>query len=306
MSMFELPPVADIVAEALAEDLGVERDRFDRGADGDPKLLERDVTTSSVIDEDARFKGLVVAREHGVVCGLPVADEVFSALSRAAGLFEPIEFFPLVAEGSAVEPGTPVAEVEGLALAVLAAERSALDFIMVLSGIATETSRWANLAGGGLKVCDTRKTVPGMRALSKYAVRVGGGTNHRTGLFDMVLIKDNHLKWAGGIEAAVGRARLRHPRLLIEVEADTVEQAVRAVAAGADYVLLDNMDDIVLGRAVSACRAAAEKRGIPVVLEVSGNVERERLERLVSAGVDRVSSSALTMAPPLDFGLDES
>jgi nicotinate-nucleotide pyrophosphorylase (carboxylating) len=145
-----------------------------------------------------------------------------------------------------------------------------------------------------------------MRALSKYAVRVGGGTNHRVGLFDMVLIKDNHLKRAGGIEAAVGRARLRHPRLLIEVEADSIEQAVRAVNAGADYVLLDNMDDAVLSQAVPACRAAAERRGIAVILEVSGNVDRARVPQLVEAGVDRVSSSALTMARPLDFGLDES
>lgn len=304
--MFELPPIQDIVATALAEDLGVARSRFSISAETGPELLDRDVTTSSIIGEDALFRGRVVARQHGVVCGLPVADEVFSALSKAAGLFEPVEFFPLVAEGSVVEPGTPVAEVEGLALAVLAAERSALDFIMVLSGIATETSRWVELAGGGLEVCDTRKTVPGMRALSKYAVRVGGGTNHRLGLFDMVLIKDNHLQRAGGIEAAVGRARLRHPRLLIEVEADSIEQAVRAVNAGADYVLLDNMDDAVLAQAVPACRAAAERRGIAVVLEVSGNVDRQRVPRLVEAGVDRVSSSSLTMAAPLDFGLDES
>jgi nicotinate-nucleotide pyrophosphorylase (carboxylating) len=195
--------------------------------------------------------------------------------------------------------------VEGLTWAVLAAERTALDFIMVLSGIATETARWVAAAEGRVPISDTRKTVPGLRELSKYAVRVGGGENHRMGLYDMVLVKDNHLKRAGGILSAVRRAKESHPDLLVEVEADSVAQAMEAVEAGADQVLLDNMDRDTLEEAVRACRAQAESRGKPVLLEVSGRVTLDRVEELASAGIDRISSSALTMAAPVDFGLDE-
>lgn len=303
--MFDLPDVHAIVAAALAEDLGVAPEVFAPGRDACDGLLERDVTTCSVIGVDAMFSGTVVAREQCVVCGLPVAAAVFETLSASAGLFDPVDFFPLVAEGTRVEAGTAVAEVEGLASAVLAAERSALDFLMVLSGIATETSRWVEAAGAGLAVCDTRKTLPGLRALSKYAVRVGGGTNHRSGLYDMVLVKDNHLARAGGVSRAVLRARAACRDLVVEVEADTVEQAVEAARAGADIVLLDNMDDATLTRAVAAVRDAAASAGYACLTEASGSIDRDRLVSLVRAGVDRVSASALTLAPPVDFGFDE-
>jgi len=302
--MFELPQIEDIVARALAEDLGVPPATF-LGEESSAVLLERDATTWSVIGEDDRFVGTVVAREACTVCGLPVAAAVFEALSTAAGLFDPVEFFPLVAEGSRVEAGIAVAEVDGLARAVLAAERTALDFLMVLSGIATETTRWVDLAREDLAVCDTRKTVPGLRDLSKYAVRVGGGTNHRAGLYDLVLVKDNHLKRAGGISSAAEKARLLHPDLTLEIEADSVEQAVEAVRAGADMVLLDNMDDGMRDAAVVACREAASARGRAVLLEVSGNVTRSQVTRLAQSGVDRISSSSLTFARPVDFALDE-
>ena len=304
--MFELPDIEHVVALALAEDLGVEASMLSPGSALGPQLLKRDVTTSSTIDPDATFAGAVVARQSCVVAGLPVAAQTFEALSRAIGLFEPVEFFPLVPEGSHVAPGTPVAEVEGLAAVVLAGERTALDFLMVLSGIATTTAHWVALAQERFQVCDTRKTLPALRELSKYAVRVGGGTNHRFGLHDMVLIKDNHLRHAGGITAAVGRARLRHPDLTVEVEADSVEQAVEAVRAAADIVLLDNMDGAALAAAVAACRSAATESGRPVLLELSGNVSAERLPELLEVGIDRVSSSALTLARPVDFGLDEA
>jgi len=304
--VYELPDIARLIATALGEDLGVDPAAFSDSTLGGPELLARDATTDAVIDPDTRFQGVVVARQDCIVCGLPVADQVFATLGRAAGLFEPVEFFPLVAEGARVEAGTRVAEVDGLASVVLAAERTALDLMMVLSGIATETARWVELAEGRFDVCDTRKTLPGLREISKYAVRVGGGTNHRFGLHDMVLVKDNHRAYAGGITAAVGRARLRHPELVIEVEADTVAQAVEAVEAGADLVLLDNMDATVLGRAVAACREAQARRGRPLALELSGNVKAERLSELLDAGIDRVSSSALTLAPPIDFALDET
>ena len=302
--MFQLPDIAAAVASALAEDLGVDPAVFISDDPVGLEILSRDVTSSSVVGFDAVFRGRIVARERCVVAGLPVAAAVFEMLSEAAGLFDPVDVFPLVAEGSQVDPGTPVAEIEGLAAAVLAGERTALDFLMVLSGIATTAARWVDAAGPTLTVCDTRKTLPGLRELSKYAVRVGGGTNHRAGLHDMVLVKDNHLRHAS-IPEAVARARSSHLGLTIQVEADTPEQAVEAVRSGADMVLLDNMDDATMTRVVSACRAAAEERGRPVVLEASGNVSMSRLVTLRQTGVDRVSSSALTLTAPVDFALDE-
>lgn len=303
--MFELPDVSELVARALAEDLGVDCERFLAGYPGAPDILERDVTTASVIGFDARFSGVVVARQECTVAGLPVAAAVFESLSRAAGLLEGAELFPLVAEGSSVAAGTAVAEIDGPSAAVLTAERSALDFLMILSGIATVTRRWVDAAGPGLSVCDTRKTLPGLRALSKYAVRVGGGVNHRAGLHDQILIKDNHLAHADIAEAA-RRAKRRHPDLVLEIEADSEEQALAAVAAGADIVLLDNMDDATLARVVRACRQAAHERATPLILEASGTITYERLAALRETGVDRVSASALTLAPPVDFGLDET
>jgi nicotinate-nucleotide pyrophosphorylase (carboxylating) len=236
---------------------------------------------------------------------LPVIAAVYETLSSAAGLHMPVEVFPLVAEGTWVKPGTPVAEVEGAATAVLAAERTALNLLMTLSGIATQTARWVEVAGPKLAVCDTRKTLPGLRALSKYAVSVGGGMNHRMGLYDMVLVKDNHIAAAGGITAAIEKARGRHPELLIEVEADRQEQALEAVRAGADLVLLDNMSDERLADAVAAVKALAEELGRRVLTEASGGIGLDRLGALRRAGVDRVSASAITLAPPCDFGLDE-
>ena len=305
--MFTLPDVTQIVALALAEDLGVDASDFLPGAGGSVGLLERDVTSFSAIGLDAHFSGRIVARETCVVAGLPLVAAVFDALSAAAGLFDPVEVFPLTAEGAHVEAGTPVAAIEGLAVAVLAGERTALDFLMLLSGIATETAAWVSAAGPNLAVCDTRKTTPGMRALSKYAVAVGGGTNHRSGLYDMVLVKDNHIRSAGGITTACAKARATHPDLLIEIEADTLEQAVEAASAGADLVLLDNMDDAMLARAVAAVRVAADARGATVLTEASGGITRTRLAGLRATGVDRVSTSALTMGVRvIDFGFDES
>jgi nicotinate-nucleotide pyrophosphorylase (carboxylating) len=236
------------------------------------------------------------------VCGLAVAARVFEMLAEAAGV-EPPECFPLVPEGAHVRAGDRVLEVTGDARVVLAGERTALDFLMVLSGIATRARAWQQAAGPGLRVLDTRKTVPGLRALSKYAVRVGGASNHRAGLYDMVLVKDNHIRAAGGIARAVSETRRSHPSLAVEVEADDAAQAAEAAAAGADVVLLDNMDDARLAEAVAAVRSATPAGGRCEV-EASGGVTLERLPRLAGIGVDRVSASALTLAPPLDFGLD--
>ena len=305
--MFTLPDVTDIVALALAEDFGVEPSRFLANATPSLDLLDRDVTSSSTIGLDAQFSGRIVTRQDCVVAGLPLVAAVFDALSAACGLFDPIEVFPLAAEGARVAAGTAVAEVSGVAVAVLSGERTALDFLMLLSGIATETAEWVKDAGPDLKVCDTRKTSPGMRALSKYAVRVGGGTNHRSGLFDMALVKDNHIRAAGGISRALAEARSAHPGLLVEIEADTLAQAVEAAEAGADIVLLDNMDDAALKVAVAAVHVAAERRGGTVLTEASGGITRQRLAGLRATGVDLVSTSALTLGTRvIDFGFDEA
>ena len=304
--MFAVPDSTALIALALAEDLGVSPERFMPGARPSARLLELDVTSASVLGAGARFEGVIVAREAAVVAGLPVVAAVFEMVGTAVALETPIEVFPLVAEGSSVAPGTPVAEVSGTARPVLTGERTALDFLMILSGIATETRRWVQAAGPGLAVCDTRKTTPGLRALSKYAVAVGGGTNHRQGLFDMVLVKDNHIRAAGGIGAAIGHARRAHPELLIEVEADTLLQALEAVHGGTDLVLLDNFTDDGLASAVSALRAAARDRGREVGIEASGGISFDRLPAITASGVDRVSTSALTLGVrAVDFGFDE-
>jgi nicotinate-nucleotide pyrophosphorylase (carboxylating) len=200
--------------------------------------------------------------------------------------------------------GQPVLEIDGPARLVLAGERTALEFLMVLSGIATTAARWQNAAGPVMNVVDTRKTLPGLRTLSKYAVRVGGAMNHRMGLYDMVLIKDNHIAAAGGLTSALERARRMWPHMMVEVEADRVEQAVEAAAAGADMVLLDNMDDGALAAAVRAVREATPE-GHHCLTEASGGVTFDRLGALAALGLDRVNASALTLTPPLDFGLDE-
>ncbi len=301
---FDLPNTKAIIAAALAEDLGVSPEGL-LGGIAIPGLLARDVTSASVVPEDAYFAGVVTAREAGVVCGLPLVADTFEMLARGAGMPGAIEVFPLVAEGSTVDPGTVVLEVEGPARLVFAAERVALNLLMILSGVASEAARWQREAGETLQVVDTRKTPPGLRALSKYAVRVGGAHNHRDGLHDMVLVKDNHIRHAGGIAAAVAAARAAHPDLAIEVEADTTEQAVEVTLAGADYVLLDNMDNATLRDALHAVHAAAKRVNAAVVTEASGSIRFERLAALREIGVDRVSTSALTLASPLDFGLDE-
>ncbi|MCE5191066.1 MAG: carboxylating nicotinate-nucleotide diphosphorylase [Actinomycetia bacterium] len=295
-----LPPVDDLVAAALAEDLGVTPGRL-RVAVADFELLGRDVTSSAVVPATARFRGVVVARSDSVVCGLPVAARVFEMLADAVGAPDDVEVLPLVAEGAHVSAGTGVLEVEGNARIVLAAERTALDFLMVLSGIAEEANRWQTAAGERLRVHDTRKTLPGLRALSKYAVAVGGAHNHRAGLWDMVLVKDNHLAHAGSVSAAVAAAREAAPGLRVEIEADTLEQALEAARAGADIVMLDNFDDTALSSGVRSLRNA----GATCEIEASGGIRFERLASLAATGVDTVSSSAIALAPPADFGLDE-
>jgi nicotinate-nucleotide pyrophosphorylase (carboxylating) len=247
-----------------------------------------DVTSAAVVDEDALCEARIVVKEPGVVCGLEVAAAVFEALGA--------QLEPLVADGDRVEPN-PVARVDGPARAVLTGERLALNLLGRLSGIATLTRRFVEaVEGTGATILDTRKTTPGLRELEKHAVRCGGGTNHRLGLFDGALIKDNHLRLVGSIGEAVGRAR--GTGLLVEIECDTLDQVAEALEAGADRILLDNMSPDELRAAVALVDGRAE-------LEASGGVTLETVRAVAETGIDFISVGALThSAPALDCSLE--
>ncbi len=247
-----------------------------------------DATTDSIIDEDAVCEARIVVKEPGVVCGLRAAAEVFELLGA--------QLEPVARDGDRVEPG-PIARVDGPARAVLTGERLALNLIGRLSGIATLTRRYVDAVDGtGATILDTRKTTPGLRDPEKEAVRCGGGTNHRRGLDDGVLIKDNHLRIAPSIAAAVRRAR--STGLPVEVEADTLAQVAEAVDAGADRVLLDNMTPDELSAAVALVAGRAET-------EASGGVTLDTVRAIAETGVDFVSVGALThSARSLDVSLE--
>jgi len=260
---------------ALAEDLG----------DGD-------VTTEATVDADATGSAELVVRESGVVCGLAVAEAVFRAVDSE------LRFERLVEEGASVAAGTAVARVAGPERAILTGERTALNFLARLSGIATLTRRYVDaVEGTGAAILDTRKTTPGLRALEKHAVATGGGRNHRFGLDDGVLVKDNHLRAAGSVASAVERLRAATP-LPIEVECDTLEQVSEALAAGAEAILLDNMSPDQLRSAVALARGHAR-------LEASGGVTLENVRAVAETGVDEISVGALThSARSLDVSLE--
>jgi nicotinate-nucleotide pyrophosphorylase (carboxylating) len=247
-----------------------------------------DLTSLAVIDEDATCTARLLVKETGVVCGLEVAGEVFDRLG--------VTLEPLAADGDAVEPG-PVAHVEGPARGVLAGERLALNVVGRLSGIATLTRRYVEAVDGtGAVILDTRKTTPGLRAPEKHAVACGGGQNHRLGLYDGILIKDNHLRLAGSLAEAVGRAK--ESAVPVEVECDTLAQVREALAAGADSLLLDNMT-------VPQLREAVELSGGQARLEASGGVTLETVRAIAETGVDFISVGALThSARALDVSLE--
>ena len=264
-----------VVQAALAEDVG-----------------EGDVTTEATVDHDAMGAAELNVREPGVVCGLDVAEAVFRALDPE------IRFEPLVEEGAVVDRPTAVALVTGPERAILTGERTALNFIGRLSGIATLTRRYVDaVAGTGVTILDTRKTTPGLRALEKHAVACGGGRNHRFGLDDGVLVKDNHLRAAGSVREAVERVRATTD-LPVEVECDTLAQLSEALAAGADAILLDNMTPDEL-------RAAVALAGGRARLEASGGVTLETVRAIAETGVDEISVGALThSARSLDVSLE--
>lgn len=242
-----------------------------------------DITTDNLVRPRTRGKGTIVAKQDLIVAGLQVAEKVFTALEPE------IDFETLHADGEQVTAGSTVARIDGTLGTLLRGERTALNFLQRLSGIATQVRAFvADVADTPVKLVDTRKTTPGWRMLEKYAVRVGGAHNHRMGLYDGVLIKDNHIAVAGGIVHAVKKARQAVSHLVkIEVEAATLEEVEEALAAGADVIMLDNMD-------LNQIRGAIKIIDRKALVEVSGNVTRERLKALAGTGVDLISIGALT------------
>jgi nicotinate-nucleotide pyrophosphorylase (carboxylating) len=265
----------DIVARALAEDIGA-----------------GDVTTQATVDASVPARGELIAKSDCVIAGLDVAGEAFRQLDPSA------QVVVHRGDGSRCTPGDLIAEIHGQAAAMLTAERTALNFLQRLSGIATITRRFVDATGGRIAILDTRKTTPLLRVLEKYAVRAGGGTNHRVGLYDAVLIKDNHIRLAGGVKAAVERTRASRGDLPIEIEAQSLEQVDEAVQAGADVILLDNLPDAQLVEAIARIGGRAK-------IEISGGVTIDRIPALAATGADFVSVGALThSAPAADISLE--
>jgi nicotinate-nucleotide pyrophosphorylase (carboxylating) len=266
--------IADVVARALAEDLG----------DGD-------ATTSATVPAGARARAVITQKAPGVVFGLDLAEAAFRALDGEA------QFTRAAPEGVWREGG-PVLTVTAAAAAILSAERTALNFLARLSGVATLTARYVQaVEATGVRILDTRKTTPGLRLLEKAAVAAGGGTIYRTGLYDAILIKENHAAAAGGVGAAVRRARAHAPHLPLEVECRTLEEVQEALDAHAPRILLDNMDPAQLRRAAQLVNGRAE-------LEASGGVTLDALRDIAATGIDFISVGALThSAPALDLSL---
>ena len=276
-----LPPeeVLRIVSTALAEDLGPDNS---------------DVTSSATIRADQRDIGDLVARADGVLAGLAVAAAVFDVAGAGS-----VAFTRRIEDGTRVVRGQILATVAGPTRALLAAERTALNLLSRMSGIATHTRAWADLIEGtGVRVLDTRKTTPGLRVLEKYAVRAGGGTNKRMGLYDVAMVKDNHALAAGGVVAAFERVRDAYPDVPVQVEVTTEAEAVAAVEAGATFLLCDNMTPDLLRRVVAAVDGRAE-------LEATGRLTLDVASEFAATGVDYLSVGALTHSSPiLDIALD--
>ena len=267
----------EAVRRALAEDLGW-----------------GDVTTEATVDPSQRARGVFVAKCECVIAGLDVAAEAFSQLDPG------VMFTRNVLDGHPCTPGTAVAVVRGSAAAMLTAERTALNFLQRLSGIASITRRFVDAAAGGIIILDTRKTTPTLRVLEKYAVRAGGGTNHRAGLDDGILIKDNHIRLGGGVAEVLRKMKAAHQEMPIEIEAQSLDQVDAAVAAGVDIILVDNMS-------LEDIREAVRRIGGRAKVEVSGGVTLDRIPELARTGADYVSVGALTHSAPaadLSFELE--
>lgn len=257
-----------------------------------------DVTTGAIFGPHARGRARIVSRAEGCLAGVSVAAAALNVLAARNG--DETTTSVLMPDGSRVRPGDAVLEAEAPLRDLLTAERTMLNLLGQLSGVATATAAWADgLAGSGTRVRDTRKTVPGLRVLQKYAVRCGGGVNHRMGLGDAALIKDNHIAAAGSVTAALKAVRAHAPQVPCEVECDSLDQVSEAVAAGAHLVLLDNMTAGLMTEAVRICRPAG------VATEASGGLTLPDAPAVAATGVDYVAVGALThSAPVLDLGLD--
>ena len=258
--------VDDVIRRALAEDVG-----------------SGDITTSAPVPAGVKGRAVLLAKAPMVLAGMDVARAVFAHVAGP----DAVTFSPLVADDDTVTAGDVLARIEGPAAALLTAERTALNLLQRMSGIATATRAYVTAAAGRITILDTRKTTPTLRALEKYAVRVGGGTNHRFGLYDLILIKDNHVRLSGGIAPAIAHARAAAPGLRVEVEAQTVDEAAQAADAGADIILLDNLSTPEIRQAVARIAGRAET-------EISGGVTLDRIAELATTGADYVSVGALT------------
>ncbi|WP_068621753.1 carboxylating nicotinate-nucleotide diphosphorylase [Paenibacillus tuaregi] len=256
-----------------------------------------DVTTSVTIPFGHESKGIIHAKTDGVIAGIPVAQLVFEVVDPT------LVFTARVQDGEAVAKGTVLIEVEGSTHSILTGERLALNLLQRLSGIATRTRTYVDaLEGHAVRLVDTRKTTPGHRMLEKYAVRMGGGANHRFGLYDAVMIKDNHIKGAGGITQAVNRARANIPHTMtIEVETENMDQVEEALACGADIIMLDNMHPELMKQAVRRIKSVSPH----VIVEASGNVSLDTLQGIAESGVDVISVGRLTYSfESMDISLD--
>lgn len=253
-----------------------------------------DITTNSIVSENSLATAKLICKEDGIICGLPIFNRVFELLGE-------VEFTPLVKEGEKVSKGMLLGTLNGSTLKILSGERVALNILQRLSGIATITNKYVKeVSGLNTKVLDTRKTTPGLRYIEKYAVKIGGGENHRFSLSDGILLKDNHIAYAGGIKEAINSARNSTSFVRkIEVEVETKDQVIEAIAAGADIIMLDNMTPEMVGDMVKLINKQT-------TIECSGNITLETIRAYAEAGVDYISSGALTHSvKALDISLKE-
>ena len=273
-------------------DVIVYRDLVRRALEED--VRDGDITTEATVPLRQQARGTFLVKQDCVLAGLDIAFEAFKQLEQGP--------HPSIAvrrrDGDACRAGDEVAEVIAPARTLLIGERTALNFLQRLSGIATRTRQFVDAAGGRITILDTRKTTPTLRALEKYAVRMGGASNHRAGLYDAILIKDNHIRLAGGVKAAVEGARVYRPGAPIEIEAETLAQVGEALSAGADTILVDNMSTADIRLAVERVKGRAK-------IEISGGVTLERLPELAATGADFISVGALThSAPAIDISFE--
>jgi len=270
--------IKHLIELALSEDIG-----------------KGDLTSEATIEENLKAKGIIVAKEEGVIAGLEIAKMVFHQLDPH------LVFESSFEDGKKVMKGEEVATLKGKVKSILSGERTALNFLQRLSGIATLTSKYLEkIKDTQVKILDTRKTTPGLRALEKYAVKMGGGENHRMGLFDMILIKENHIKAVGNISKAIQNAKAKYPNETIEVETKNLDEVAEAMNSGADWIMLDNMSIEEINKAVKVIRSSQKE----IKIEASGGVNLNNVREIALTGINFISVGALThSALALDFSL---